>query len=160
MNQKIKSALALTACILLTAIAIANFAGAITNLTANLGTTTVPPAASTDIITAATFNGNTPLTGIGTTALTFPSSTVTTTATLSITIKNNGQGTSTIPLTGITATDGDSGNALTFVLTSPTTFPITLAAGASQTLTWTATNVNTGTTSIQTTPTVTITPTS
>jgi hypothetical protein len=160
MNQKTKKILTLTACILLTIIAFATFAQAITNLTANLGTTTVPPAASTDIITAATFNGNAPLTGIGTTSLTFPASTVTTTATLSITIKNNGQGTSTIPLTGITATDGDAGNALTFILTSPTTFPVTLAAGVSQTFTWTATNVNSGSTAIQTTPTITITPTS
>ncbi|MGD0451199.1 MAG: hypothetical protein ABSA79_09130 [Candidatus Bathyarchaeia archaeon] len=160
MNQKIKQSLALTVGLILVAVAFASFGQAIVNLSANLGTNTVPPAASQDIITAASYNGNAPTSGIGTTSLTFPASTVATTAPLSITIKNNGQGISTIALAGITTGDGDAGNALSFVLTSPSTFPVTIAAGTSQTFTWTVTNVNTGTTAIQTTPTVTIAPSS
>jgi hypothetical protein len=131
-----------------------------TILSANLGTNSVPAATSNDVISAASYNGNAPTSGVGTTSVTFPASTVASTATLSLTVKNTGQGTSTIPQAGIVASDGDSGAALSFTLTAPTTFPVSLAAGASQVFTWTVTDVNAGSTTIQTTPTVTITPTS
>jgi len=162
MKTSTKKRVLLATTIILIALAVSMLAvfAASTIMSINLGTNTVPPATSSDVISAATYNGNSASSGIGTTSVTFPASTVASTATLSITVDNTGKGSSSIPLAGIVASDGDSGAALSFTLTSPTSFPISLASGATQTFTWTVTNINAGLTTITTTPTVTITPTS
>jgi ABC-type phosphate/phosphonate transport system permease subunit len=139
--------------VIIAAVAIAGVVIALTvnsSLTANLGTTTVNPTTppttptptpqvSNDIITAASYNGNSPTSGIGTTSVQFPDSAMNVgdVTTLSITVTNNGNTASAMNTTPSISGVGTDGSVLAFTQNfGSTTIP---ANGGTATFTWTVT---------------------